>query len=235
MNTTGLTRQYGLLTPEERFRLILAASGRGDEAERDRLARAGRHITLSSQDHAPYAHAFADLGHLMYVELLEEAARYLDAFALIGKGSTADETLDFDDEAEREESTENTDEAEAEQEDTDGRSRADQAWDLVFAAGFVLQTKADGWNRYCERLCVPPLLVWRHLPGFHRLERALTIADGTESLPGPVFFPEGMVRFLNRIRPEGTPAIAPAALMTAEKIADELDGAYRERSQWWGG
>ena len=36
MNTNGLAKLYGQLTPKERLPLILAASARGDEAERNR-------------------------------------------------------------------------------------------------------------------------------------------------------------------------------------------------------
>src|SRR5688572_10020205 len=79
MNASSIARHYGSLTPEERFRLIFAAGASGDEAERDRLVRAGGRITLSMQDHAPYAHAFDELALLVFLELLEEAARYLDA------------------------------------------------------------------------------------------------------------------------------------------------------------
>jgi hypothetical protein len=39
MNANALVKNYGRLAPEERFRLILAARGRGDEAESDRLAK----------------------------------------------------------------------------------------------------------------------------------------------------------------------------------------------------
>jgi hypothetical protein len=38
MNTNGLAKHYGILTPEERLPLILAAADRGDAAEADRLA-----------------------------------------------------------------------------------------------------------------------------------------------------------------------------------------------------
>jgi hypothetical protein len=95
MNANAVVKNYGSLTPEERFRLILAASGRGDEAERDRLARAGRRITLSMPDHSPYGHAFQELALLTFVELLEDAARYHDA------NERSSDALDFfgDDEA----------------------------------------------------------------------------------------------------------------------------------------
>jgi hypothetical protein len=60
--------------------LILAASGRGDEAERERLVNAGGRITLSMRDHSPYVHSFNELNLLVFVELLEEAAGYFEAF-----------------------------------------------------------------------------------------------------------------------------------------------------------
>jgi len=81
MNATAVVKHYYLLTPEERFRLILAASGRGDEAERGRLGRSGAAKALSMPDHAPWALAFRELAQRAYLELLEEAARYLDALA----------------------------------------------------------------------------------------------------------------------------------------------------------
>ena len=37
MNTNGLARLYDRLTPRERLPLIMAASARGDEMERERL------------------------------------------------------------------------------------------------------------------------------------------------------------------------------------------------------
>ena len=74
MKAPPLAKNYKALTPEERFRLILAASGRGDEAEAARLVNAGGRITLSVPDHSPYAHAFSDLALMTFIDLLEEAA-----------------------------------------------------------------------------------------------------------------------------------------------------------------
>jgi hypothetical protein len=99
MNTNALAKQYHKLTAEERFRLILAASDRGDEGERERLAQAGGHLTVSIQDHAPYAHAFQDIGKLTYLDLLETAARYFDAFDTHRNEARDEAATDLDDEA----------------------------------------------------------------------------------------------------------------------------------------
>jgi hypothetical protein len=61
MNTNGIAKHYAQLTPEERFRLIMAASDRGDEAETERLTNAAKPVAFSKPDHAPYAHAFEDV------------------------------------------------------------------------------------------------------------------------------------------------------------------------------
>ena len=42
MTANTAAKLYSNLTPEERFRLILAAGGRNDDAERDRLVRASQ-------------------------------------------------------------------------------------------------------------------------------------------------------------------------------------------------
>jgi hypothetical protein len=236
MNVKAVAKNYGCLTPEERFRLILAASGRDDAAERDRLVRAGQWIKLSMPDHAPYARAFDELALLTYLELLEAAACYLDA--LDRTGDTCDGISDEEQQAEEDhcevDSTEAREEADAKDE---ADARTDNArnrppWqrslDLALAAGFVLRTKADGWQQFCERLHVPPCLLWQDLPGFDRLQRALALAEKA------AFAPEGMRCWLNAIRPAGAAELAEVPL-TVEAVADATDEAFRERVRWWGG
>ena len=95
MNATALAKNYGSLTPEERFRLILAAGARGDEAEQARLVATGGRIALSLQDHAPHAHAFGELAVQVYLDLLQlperatEAAQHLRAQHLTWQHGTA--------------------------------------------------------------------------------------------------------------------------------------------------
>ncbi len=228
MNAARVARHYAGLTAEERFRLILAASGRGDEAERDRLARAAERITISMQDHAPYAHAFDDLTRLIFIELLEDAVKYLDAFALADDvPSPSDPPGEVDEEEDAEESEPETGREPAEEEGEDS------VWlrylDLALAAGFMLKTKADGWKLFCERLTVPPFLLWEGFPGFDRLQRALKLTERG------AFVPEGMVRWLNRIRPDGAAEAREEDLITPENYAAEAETVFRARVDWWGG
>jgi hypothetical protein len=47
MNTNGIARHYDRLTPEERVCLILAAAGRGDDADGERIFNGGQHIHIT--------------------------------------------------------------------------------------------------------------------------------------------------------------------------------------------
>jgi hypothetical protein len=238
MNANAVTKHYSNLTPEERFRLMVAARARGDAAERDRLINSGQRITVSTQDHAPYARAFDELAFLIFIELLEEAARYLEAFvhaddvhALFGD----DDQEEVDEEhavaeapaAEREGSEGNA-KSKLAQSDSGARSSGERYLDLALAAGFVLRTKVDGWKRFCERLTIPPLAFWEGLPGYDRLQRALKLTENA------AFDAEGFVQWLNRIRPAGYPQRTLPPL-TVEGMAAAAEKVFRERVERWGG
>jgi len=99
---------------------------------------------------------------------------------------------------------------------------------LALAAGYVLKTKAEGWKLFCERLHVPPFVLMEFLPGFDRLEQALTRAEKV------AFVAEGFLRWLNRIRPEGEPEVTDLPL-TAERVAAESEGIFRKQADKWSG
>jgi hypothetical protein len=230
MKAPPLANSYGCLSPEERFRLILAASGRGDEAEGARLAHSGGRITLSMQDHAPYAHAFNDLALLTFIELVDEAARYQAALTF---AHDARDNLGAD-EAEEEESDEAAEETAAPadegplQEDASQEPACFRTLDLALAAGYVLRTKANGWKLFCERLNVPPFLIWEIHPGFDRLQLVLAMTEKA------AFVPQGFLVWLNRIRPKGEQELT-AVPLTVERVAAANEEAFRHRVEWWGG
>jgi hypothetical protein len=217
VNANAVARHYARLTPEERFRLILAAGGRGDEAEQNRLKEAGTQVELSLPDHAPYAHAFDKLSLLVFIDLMEDGAHYLEAFVLDSVGADIPE-------------------AEVGNEGVGAKPRSSSAhqehvWerrlDLALALGFVLRTKAEGWKLFCDRLSVPPFLVWEGVPGFDRLQRALALTEDA------AFTPQGVVRWLKTIRPEGRPEATIQTLISAEMVADSLSEVFREFVDRW--
>jgi len=237
MTINALARHYDRLGAEERFRLILAAGARGDEAEQGRLCQTAPLITLRFSHHAPWAFAFHQLATLVYVEILEEVARHHDAF---------ERWCDAADDQEREDDADEGDTGKSEEDaPADPASVAAAAevkrkgpfWErmlqLYYAQGFMLKTKITGWKLFCERLTLPPFELWKLLPGFDRLQSAIDLLEGNG--PPPAFEPEGMVRWLNSIRSEGKPEATLDALLSPGRSANDLEIAFRRHVEWWGG
>jgi hypothetical protein len=73
------------------------------------------------------------------------------------------------------------------------------------------------------------------LPGYERFAAAVKQLEGTKTMPGAAFLPGGMMRFLRENRPAGLPEPKEAGLITAEKVAKELDEMFRDTvKQHWG-
>jgi hypothetical protein len=96
VNTNSLAKHYETLTPWERLPLILAASARGDERERCRLAMSAPRMGYRVQDYFGLAQAFLEVSTLHLLELLDLAALYFQAFGLAGgaKGKAGERLLD---------------------------------------------------------------------------------------------------------------------------------------------
>ncbi len=224
----ALAKHYGSLTPEERFRLIVAAGARGDKANQDQLKAAGQPLHLSVSDHTPFAEAFNELNMLIYIDLLDTLAWYWEAFRRADDAEflNAEEDNAGDaDEAEPE--NEDAGDADAEM-DTRPRPPWQRSLDSLLASGYMLKTKADGWKLFCERLSIPPFCAWEVLPGFKRLHRTLNLAEEA------AFTAEGMVAHLNQIRPEGAPKVTELTL-TPETCAAGLDILFRQIVESRGG
>jgi hypothetical protein len=217
MTANAIARHYGRLTPEERFRLILAAGGRGDDAERARLVQASDRIHLSMLDYSPYAHAIHDVSLLFYIELLAESSRFMESLALADQEDAA---------------------GPGEQDDAAGEDEEPETADLDFAnerrlqlalaSGYVLRTKAEGWKQFCARWDLLPFLLWQDLPGFDQLQVALGLTDQV------AFTEEGFRRWLNRRRRAGDPELTQVPV-TVARAADEVEKTFRCRIDWWGG
>jgi hypothetical protein len=243
MNLKTIAKQYHLLSAEERFRLILAAGARGDCPEQDRLKKAGKRIHLAMSDHAPFAQAFSDLSMLYFLVVLDDVAYFDDACRLARECPPDDPANDEESKLEDDAAAEcaasddhNTganesrgaDNKHAEPEPTKV-SEFEGSMDLAHAAGFHLRTKVAGWKLFCKRMSLPPFALWQPLPGFARFKRRL---DFTKRV---AFVPEGMVRWLNRIRPKHAPEMTIDQLVSAARIADGLQAVFPEFVQRCGG
>jgi hypothetical protein len=81
MNTNALAKRYDGLTPWERLPLITAASGRGDETERQRLMRTAPTVVYRVPDYFGLGMAFNEVSRLHFMELLNLAALYFETMA----------------------------------------------------------------------------------------------------------------------------------------------------------
>jgi hypothetical protein len=229
MNPNALAKNYGRLTPEERWRLIVAADARGDDAEENRLANAAERIHFTSPDFSPYGKAFFEVALVVFIELLDEAAR-CDEFWL--RADAHDPLGDDEDEVEDGDEAPDEPGAQAGAVSVKDGARKRPVWqrsgDIAMASGLVLRTKAAGWRLFCERLTIPPFGRWEGLPGFHRVQGALNMAEKL------AFTSEEMRRWLNRTRPAGDPEVRALGL-TPEGCAMALEEVFRQRVAWWGG
>jgi hypothetical protein len=227
MNPKARAKHYGELTPKERFSLIPAASDRGDATELDWLTAAASRTGLSMADHTPYTSVVIDLGERIFMELVEEAASYCEAF------ERAHDILDPYGSSETDEDDgggKEPPDAESDADPKEGDACAWSVWeqmlDVALMHGFHLRTKADGWELFCQRLNVPPFVLWKRYPGFERLERALTLAEKA------AFTRDGFLHWLNTVRPAGEPE-ATEVRFTPESVADDIAIVFQKLVDQW--
>ena len=235
MNTKSLANHYAQLTPDELFRLIMAANSRGDPAERDRLAEAGQRITLSMPAHSPYARAFGELSFMTYIELLDEAAEYLDSHERAVRA--VDTRMPKRKKTARRTKTITPDQeepaAENSEDDAEKPTRLAQSYELVNAIGFFFKLNLRGWTLFCARWNAGLTDLWDHgnYPGLDRLKIAWALVQAGFAYRTPA----DAVCWLNTVRPADDPELTEANIMTAEWVADRHDAEFHERVRWWGG
>jgi hypothetical protein len=146
MTTDSLAKLYDRLTPRERLPLIVAATARGDEADRARLIGSAPTNTFRVPDYYGVAEGLRTLALLHVAEMLDLAARCWHASGLV-----------------------------AQEEGFKGRAgQAEQAqWlDAERMLAYLFVVNADGWRCFCSELRVDGDLLLRELPGYETLARA---------------------------------------------------------------
>src|ERR1700682_4117959 len=76
MDTTKLAKYYPTLTPWERLPLLLAASGRGDDTELQRLVATAPRRLLKVTDYYGLIQAFQEVANWHFMGLLQLAALF---------------------------------------------------------------------------------------------------------------------------------------------------------------
>ncbi len=95
MNTKGVARLYDRLTARERLPLIMAASARHDEPERQRLVQSAPQVHRRVPDHYGLSHALREVSDHHFMELLDLAARYFQAMGVLSQHKANDDALDY--------------------------------------------------------------------------------------------------------------------------------------------
>jgi hypothetical protein len=245
MKHNPLTRHYPALTPEERFKLILAASDRDDDAECARLVASAARLTFRMPDYAPFIHAYHDVAFTTYPHLVDSAAEYVERFWMADCSIVDERDAAFDgDEAELDDSEgepsadDGVEPAAAGDPGSDCDPFADErrkrpTWvrhlEMAYAAGFILNVRVAGWKLFSERLNIPPFTYFKVLPGFDRLKRALKMAEET------AFRPEGMLNWLNSIRPTDAERVTFETIISPEVYARRCEAEFRGQVEFWGG
>ena len=98
-----------------------------------------------------------------------------------------------------------------------------------------MKTKIAGWKRFCDRLTLPPFVLWQLLPGFDRLECAIDRLENREQGPPPAFEPEGMVRWMSQMQPDGQSEPTLERLLSPDRFADDLEKGLRHCVKMHGG
>jgi hypothetical protein len=145
MNTNSLAKLYDRLTPRERLPLIMAASARGDEAERDRLTRSAPREGFWLPDYHGLGEGMllASLFHLL--ELLDVAALYWQTGGMLEQWQIFSE----------------------EEEDAPTKKLRR----TVGMSGYIFTTKLEGWRRFCAEFKADPELLMNSLPGYDTVKR----------------------------------------------------------------
>ena len=195
----NVSKQYGLLKPIERFRLVLAASERKDDADLDKLKASGKLLQFAASDDYPYQRAFISLAHWTFMGVLEEAADYRELldYATFMKDLETKEVPEDEDDC------------------------LPRPWRHVMFQGYIFRTRYKGWLRFCKGLGVSPFTLWKDYPGFTRL-------DATFVLSGKMSFRrEGFVRTVLK-RQEITADDIAKCPLTPKAVALELKEMFRE-------
>ena len=238
MKANPIAKSYSLLTPEERFRLILAAGGRGDDIERDRLARSGKRVSVSVPNHLSYSHAFVELELLTYIEVSEDASAYIDALDRFNDYlARSDAGRPIEDVSEVDAPGEQAEESDSQDDGPDVSALAYTADSptgkrflaLAKAAGYVLQAKVDGWKLFCDELNASPFSTWQEFPGFDRLMSRLAHAKEN------AFELNEFQCWMNALRRRSGTCELTAVPLTANGVAGATEKAFRERVRWWSG
>jgi hypothetical protein len=141
MNTTNLVRQYDALTPWERLPLIVAAEGRGDEVEANRLVRSAPKLSFHIANCWGLVQGLDHLAKHYLLGQLELAVTYWRVMGILDQEPLPGETRI-------------------------AKQREERLWRAIETLAFRFVVRADGWKLSCRQLQVDPDISLRDLHGY---------------------------------------------------------------------
>ena len=136
MNTNGLAKLYEHLSALERLPLIVAASVRGDEIEKKRLARSAPSCGYRFPDYHGLADGIIQASLLHTIQLLDLAALYWQTSGMI---------------------------AETDEDDEDSRDRLEQMIGGKRLLAYVFLVHVDGWRKFLSEMQIDPRSMLRDM------------------------------------------------------------------------
>jgi hypothetical protein len=181
------------------------------------------------RDHSPIAHAFSEVQFVIYIELLEDAALFLEHNAL--SHTQLLESID----ASRSKIKKTAAPVSTRQTlDSDALELPDwhRSGRAARGIGYLFKLKIEGWKLFCNRLGTSTMKLWQdmELPGVDRIKRAVGFAFGGLAFSSA----SEMATWVNEVRPDGEPECTEADILTAECYATHLYGLLRNRARSWG-
>ena len=145
MNLNGVARHYDQLTPLERLPLIIAATARGDEAERQRLVHSAPLRFFREGDYGELAE---ELQRCAFLHLLYQ----LDDIALCWRAAAVLEQCGWW--------------AKTKREKRETRELRDRVWNCLRLITYRFTARAECWKRLCADLSIDADVLLQKLPGY---------------------------------------------------------------------
>ena len=217
------------LTPEERFRLILAAGGPGRRRGANATGCISETHPLSMPDYSPFCQAFAELAWHTFAELLDATGYYLERFWVSDSSLVEPAQDDAPSEARR-------GRLRVRRGTTLSVSRSGKAPALGAYAGTGLRSRLHSQNQGGRLEAIlrgfehPAVYAVPDHAGIRTVERALKLTDD-----GMSFKTEGMVRWMNTARRSGSPTETAKDIVSVESYRRECEACFRDRVRFWRG
>ena len=158
MNTTSLVRQYDALTPWERLPLIVAAAGRGDKVEENRLAQTAPRVDFRIANCWGLVQGLDLLARHYLLVQLDRAVIYWRVMNLLDKEPLFGQTRK-------------------------AKQLEERLWRALETLAYRIVVQAEGWKLFCRQLQIDPDVPLKDLPGHEAVLHVEESARGLACTP----------------------------------------------------